>query len=141
MPRAKNTNRADRTPLGTHRSKLTVQDRDPAYQYRYINDSPGRVEQARAGGYEFVDDQKTGDTGETNTGLGSRTAVRAGTNADGSGMNAYLMRIPREFYEEDQAEKEKVNQKVDDAINGGAIEGEPGKEGRYVPSSGISYKP
>ena len=141
MPRARKPNRAERTPLGSFRSKLTVADKDPAFVYRWINDSPGRVEQAQAGGYEHVNDATTGETGETNTDVGSRTSSIVGRSEDGKGMRGYLMRIPKDFYDADQADKQKVNDAVDEAISGGSVEGEPGKEGVYVPKSGISYQP
>jgi hypothetical protein len=141
MPRARKDKRAERTPLGSFRTKLNVADKDPAYEYRWVNDTPGRIEQAQAGGYEHVTDATTGETGETNTDVGSRTSSIVGRTEDGKGLRAYLMRIPKDFYDADQAEKQKVNDQIDEAIHGGSVEGEPGKDGVYVPKSGISYQP
>ena len=137
MPRARSQNRAERVPLGSHRSKLSVADKDPNYAYRWFNDQPGRLEQAEKAGYEFVNDAATGETGDANTDLGSRTSTVVDRR---EGVRGYLMRIRKEWYDDDQASKQKVNDEVDRSILGGSLDGEPGKDGRYIPDSGISIK-
>ena len=46
------------------------------------------------------------------------------------------MRIPKEWYDEDQAEKQKEPDRVDEAIGKGQLEERPG-DNRYIPDSGI----
>ena len=137
MPRTRQNKRAERTPLGGFRQRLSVSEdqKEDGYVYRWMNDTPGRLEQAEQAGYEYVDNAKAGDTGESNTDLGSRTSAVVDKR---EGTRAYLMRIRKEWYDEDQAAKESVNKQVDDAILGGKV---AESEGQYVPSGGISYKP
>ena len=100
--------RVQRTPIGT-RNILTVKGKDPAYAYRYVNDIDDRVSQFQEAGYELVQDE-TAQSGDKRvnaaSSLGSSKAV-----AVGQGTKAYLMRIKREWYEEDQARK--LNQVAD----------------------------
>jgi hypothetical protein len=84
------------------RNVLTINKKDPNYHYRIVNDTPGRVEELKAWGYEVVTDTgiNVGENeGNTSLGTGARTHV-------GSGMQAILMRTRKEFYEEDQKAKQ-----------------------------------
>jgi hypothetical protein len=94
--------RVQRTPIGT-RNILTVKGKDPNYVYRYVNDVDDRVSQFQAAGYELVEDNEVqvGDKRiNSATSLGSKKHVSVG-----QGTKAYVMRIKREWYEEDQAAK------------------------------------
>lgn len=139
MPRTRQTDnkRAKRVPLGSLRQKLHVPEelKEDGYHYHWFNDIPGRLEQAGQAGYEFVGGTPTGEAGDTNTDIGSRTSTVVDR---AEGTRAYLMRIPKEYYDEDQAAKQAVNDRVDEAIMGGKV---AESEGQYVPKSGISYKP
>jgi len=63
----------------------------PGYQRRWINDTPGRLQQAEAGGYSYVSE----DPNAKSTDVGSRTSRVVGKDESGQGMRAYLMEIPR----------------------------------------------
>lgn len=95
--------RPQRTPLGA-RNRLTVSGKDPNFVYRWINDQEDRVERAKEAGYELV--PKSGHA------VGDPRAAEASpmgaftSKAVGGGTTAYLMRIPKEYYEEDQAAKQ-----------------------------------
>ena len=94
--------RVQRTPIGT-RNILTVKGKDPAYNYRYVNDIDDRVAQFQEAGYELVQDDaaQSGDKRvNAASSLGSSKAVSVG-----QGTKAYLMRIKREWFDEDQARK------------------------------------
>lgn len=95
------TKRPKRTPLGA-RARLSFGKQDPNFVYRVINDQDDRLLQAQEAGYEFViGDEKLGDTRVAEGGaIDSRISKPVGNNTRG-----YLMRIPKEFYEEDQAAK------------------------------------
>ncbi len=95
--------RPKRTPLGM-RNRLTFKDLDPAYNYRIINDKDDRIKQAQIGGYEFVEStEQLGDLRVAEaTKIGSRVSKPVG-----HGMTGYLMRIKKEWYDEDQTEKQK----------------------------------
>lgn len=98
---------AKRIPVSGNKNVMTVADRDPNYMYRWVNDNrDGRIDRFKQGGYEFVEknDHEVGDrTAETSTGATSLV-----TKMVGKDVTAYLMRIPMEFYEEDQEAKIKA---------------------------------
>ncbi|MGL5076719.1 MAG: hypothetical protein ACRDBG_12975 [Waterburya sp.] len=84
-------------------NKLRVQGKDPNYEYRFVNDFEGRIEQLQEQGYEIVDQKnvKVGDKRvEANRGEGSKTHLNVG-----QGTKAFLMRIKKEWYQEDQLAK------------------------------------
>jgi hypothetical protein len=92
-----------RQPLG-QRNRLTFRgDMEEGYNYRVINDKDARLQDALDGGYEFVHSkEKLGDdSAAEGTAMDSRVAKPVG-----GGTTGYLMRIPNEFYEADQAAKE-----------------------------------
>lgn len=95
--------RAKRIPVGGPRDLLTISNKDPNYVYRFVNDTPGRIQRFLEGGWEIVNHeselgQKTVDSG---TRLGS-----AVTKMVGGTVTAVAMRIPKEWYDEDQAAKQ-----------------------------------
>lgn len=128
--------RNKRVPFGVARSKLSVAKLIEGYHLRWINDEPGRLQQAMNGGYSFVepsevDWEENGDT---------KVKVLGGAKKDGSALYIYLMKIPMEFHLEDVAEAQGNVDKIDSAILQGQSDREGG-DGRYVPKGGISYKP
>lgn len=114
--------RRKRVPLGVHHSKMTVpSDLIPdTHVGRWINDDDNRINQAVAGGWDFVtrtnNSHVGGDHNDKNTDIGSRISQVVGTKKGGDIMRAYLMKIPREWYEEDQARKQKDVDMIDEAI-------------------------
>lgn len=93
-----------RTPIQGGRNVLTVQGKEPGFVYRVVNDDGDRVSQFEAQGYEIVTDSniKVGDRRVANpTKSGSPNEVSVG-----GGKKAFVMRIPQEFYDEDQAAKQ-----------------------------------
>lgn len=146
-PEARGRNTADtrreRIPFGVPQSRLTVANKDPAFVYRWVNDDGrGRLDLAIQGGYEFVESeagQKVGSgSADGNSDVGSRVSRIVGTNEKGGGMRAYLMRIKREFYEEDQRRKQKEGPDfVEAAIRRGTLN-QSGDDKRYIPTEGIS---
>lgn len=104
--------RVKRTPIGS-RNKLSVSDRDPNYHYRIVNTNmegkEDRVEMFKEQGYEVVPNTNVGDKSvdrPSRLGSGSEISV-------GQGVKAVLMRIPKEYFEEDQAAKQ---QRIDDSV-------------------------
>ena len=93
--------RPQRPPLGA-RNRLTFGQQDPNYVYRVINDQDDRLQKAQEAGYEFVvSDQKLGDERAAEGGkIDSRVSKPVG-----NGVRGFLMRIPREYYNEDQQAK------------------------------------
>lgn len=95
--------RPTRTPVSGARDVLAVQNQDPNYVYRWVNDTEGRLEKFKAAGYEPVtsDLEVGGKTVDRNSKLGSVI-----TKSVGGKVTAVLMRIPREWYDEDQKAKQ-----------------------------------
>ncbi len=98
--------------LGGFTLKLTAPQREGYYR-RFFVDRPGRLEDAVAAGYAFVQDPKAklGENPDDITsqgGLDSRISKRVGTNEDGTPQMAYLMEMPQDWYRENQDEKDAV---------------------------------
>lgn len=135
--------RKERVPLGILRTKLRADQRE-GFSRRWINDKPGRLDDAVAAGYGFVadpeDDLKVGDGSDVAqvAGVGTVISRTVGVHEDGRPMRAYLMEIEKDLYDEDQAEKQRLLDEKESAIRQGQDErGKPGRDGRYVPATGI----
>ena len=98
--------RAKRTPLNV-RNRLSVKDKDPNFHYRIVNttdhNGADRIEAFKEAGYE-IDPVNNGNVGDKRVdaapGLGSTPEFSVG-----QGKKAIVMRIKREWYDEDQAAK------------------------------------
>jgi len=122
--------RRKRTPLG-HQDQKLARVASKGMVGRWINDVGNRIALALQGDWTHVM-ESTGPDGEEKP-----VSMVVGTREDGGPLTAYYMEIPDKFYREDQAEKQKQVDVIDDAIRHGNIEGEVGKDGRYVPKGGI----
>ena len=140
---SRRVDRKARVPLGVPRRKLSS-DLRPGYVRRWINDAVGRLEEAQAGGYQFVQSAIVGDVPGDVTeqaGIGLQVSRIVGKDETGGPITAFLMEIPQEFYDEDQAEKNDVICKMENSLRRGADNhGAPGKDGRYVPKDGIKIE-
>lgn len=139
--------RTKRVPLGTLRSKLTIPEDfvdKKRFQPRWVVDRPGRIDNAMAGGYTFVQDSNmTVEVGEGTDGrdkMSTAVCRTVGTHEGGAPMKAYLMKIRREWYEKDQRDKQAEVDKTDESIKQGTVASQPGDK-RYIGSQGITYKP
>ena len=116
--------RVQRTPVGT-RNILTVAGKEPGYEYRIINDSGDRVAEFLEAGYELVKENsiKVGDkrvNKSSSEGSVSQISV-------GQGQKAFVVRIKKEWYDEDQALKQlKVNE-LEASTKSKALDGTYGK--------------
>lgn len=136
----------DRVPFGGHRTKLQLSAEDQkGFEERgmvtyWFNDRDGRVERALSGGYEYVNPDHARSIGVFSinddhdlSGKVSKVVSKGG----GEPVTAYLMEISREFYDEDQAAKEVINMRTDDAINAGKPGGNT-VENQYVPKGHVN---
>lgn len=102
------SSRPVRVPV-SGRNILTVKGKDPGFEYRVVNDEGDRVERFREGGYEFVrtDSVKVGDNRvSVPSSEGSVKQVSVG-----QGLKGYVMRIKKDWYDEDQTSKQqRVNE-------------------------------
>ena len=91
----------------------------------WCNDVEGALEQAQAGGYSFVTPKEVGETRD-----GSQVKRLVGTKKDGSPLYAYLLKIPQEWHEEDNAQKAEIDDAFERAIKRGKLE-EGRNDNRY----------
>lgn len=125
--------------------KLTV-DMDKLdtknFTHRWANDVPGRLRNlTELDDYEFVE-----IPGQSSANEGNKVAHHAGLGANNSSMRSYLVRKPKQWYDDDQREKQKPLDDIDHQIKRGtlaksddraaAIAGEHG----YVPEGSISIR-
>lgn len=126
------------------RQKLAVTSEIPGFRLAWVNDSVGRIHDAQEGGYDFVTQEEIGleynNVTSRNSDMGTKVSTTVGINEDGTPLIAYLMKIHQEHYEEDFNESQAYLDRIDSAIKGGNIEGQVGRDGRYVPKEGIKIK-
>jgi len=111
-------------PVGT-RNVLTVAGKDPNYEYRIINDSGDRVQEFLDAGYELVDADsvRVGDK-RVNTAKAEGSIAQLSV---GQGQKAFVVRIKKEWYEEDQRAKMKKVDDLEAATKAKALDGTYGK--------------
>ena len=108
-----------------NRGPLAVRGKEDGYHYRFVNDVDDNVLSFKEGGYEIVQDKDVsiGDKRvNVPTAEGSVKSISVG-----GGMKSVLMRIPQDWYDEDQAEKEVAIQEQESAIKKEALSGNYGK--------------
>ena len=114
-PSREQSGRKERIPVSASRAPLSVRGADHEnYYYRFVNDVNDRIARFIDGGYVFVtkDGVEVGEpTVDTSPGLDTRVKRPVG-----QGVYAYLMRLPRELWNEDQKAKQRELDLIDDAI-------------------------
>jgi len=93
-----------RVPIGARRDITAVKDQDPNFKYRFVNDKPGRVEMFKEAGYELVESAKIGDSSVD----GTHTESGVVSKDMGKGDTAYLMKQRKDWFLDDQTEKQKI---------------------------------
>lgn len=93
--------------IGGHRGRLNIRGTlDPAYEYRIVNDKDAgdRIGWFKDNDWEIVNnsDLEVGDK-KVDKPTAEGTPVKISV---GQGMHAYLMRKPKEWFDEDQAFKQ-----------------------------------
>ena len=117
--------RVARKPLTQRGPQAIAGDKNPEFEYRFVNDTGSRIQNFKAAGYEFVtgDDLIVGDNRVSDaTDLGSAKRV-----ISNDGTTSYLMRIKRDWYEEDQASKAAAIKEQEAAMKQEASAGMYGK--------------
>ena len=123
--------------------KLTVEHKIEGYHLHILNDTPGRIQAALDGGYEFVRPEELLSVKENvtsrNTDVGDKVRFLVNPSAKEGEQYGYLMKIKQEWFEEDQQALQEKNNQIDEAIRSGRnLKGS--SEGFYTPNGGISYK-
>lgn len=118
--------RVARTPVG-QRNILTVKGKDPNYEYRIVNDVDDRVTQFQDAGY-VIDGDEAVDVGDKRASSGSGYAPGSKKMFSvGGGIKAFVMKIKKEWYDEDQAEKQRKADAQEASIKEKALSGTYGE--------------
>jgi hypothetical protein len=133
--------RRNRGAFNGTRGKLQVGHQIPGYHLYFFNDEPGRIQAALDAGWEFVSPEEVGyassNVTNRNTDLGSgRVSVVGGKNDQGHPQQQVLLKIRQDWWEEDQAEIQRRNDKTDASIRKGKV-GDIDSTGFY--DAGIKY--
>lgn len=106
--------RATRKPLHQRGPLAISGEKDPNFEYRFVNDRGSRISNHQEAGWELVEDANlvVGDSRVKDAAtLGTAKAV---TSDDGT--VSYLMKIKKEYYEEDRAAKQAINDEQEKAL-------------------------
>ena len=139
-PGTDGSTRRKRGVFNGSKGKLSVDANIPGYHLHIMNDDKTRIQDALDNGYAFVTPEeveglsdnvvsKNGDLGD------SRIRFLVGSRDKGDPMYGYLMKIRQEWYDEDQAELQAKNDKIDAAIRKGNVTGNDPM--MYIPREGI----
>ena len=118
--------RPRRTPL-TRRNRLSVQNKEPGFVYRIVNDVDDRVSQMQESGYELCEKAQVGAIGDKRVDNTASIGSIAHFSV-GQGTKAVVMRIRDEWYKEDQTVKQQEVNAIEAAMNQ-----ESREAGDYVP--------
>ena len=97
------SNKLDRVPVSGLRDILTVEGKDPAFHYHWVVDTDeqgGRIMKFKRGGYDLVPSSEVE--------IGQDTVYKSKQDGNivrlptGGGKHSYLMKIKKEWYEQDQ---------------------------------------
>jgi hypothetical protein len=116
--------RVRRTPVGK-RNILSVVGKEDGYEYRFVNDTGDRVQSFMENGWETVpsDGVRVGDK-RIDAASPEGSVAKASV---GGGMKAVLLRIKKEYYEEDQLAKQSLVNASEEATRQKALDGTYGK--------------
>lgn len=107
--------RKPRSAFGSLQQKLAL-DKRPGYHRHWFNDTPGRIDEAKASGWTHVEDSD------------KRPVKRiVGQGRDRGGLLAYAMELPEVFWEEDMAHQAELARRPLDAIKGNPVPAKPGQ--------------
>ncbi len=106
------------------------------YQYRFVNDQPGRVAKLHSLDWDPAPEAAKPDTNS----MGSLASAHGGLDDDGRPFNTILMRKRKDWFEADQKEKQKPLDAMEEAIRRGNPNHSANKDlrgpGVYTPDTG-----
>lgn len=117
--------RPARRPVGTM-AKLVVHGKDPNFEYRFVNDTPGRVSMFKHAGWQLCTNDEV-DTGTFRAEEASELGSLAYSIVDGgTGMKAYVMKIHKDEYAEIQDSLEREASAQEETLQPNLADGEYG---------------
>lgn len=112
--------RKTRVPIGGDVLRLAVLNwPHPDYRPFWFNDKDARIQLAIQAGYDFVTVDELGDA--ASDGADNRVRRVVGKGDDGRPLYAYLMKIHKEFVEEDEAAREAKRAAVEAQTRAGTL--------------------
>lgn len=117
--------RVQRTSLKP-KGKMYVAGKDPDYEYRFVNNLDGKVEQRAEDGWEVVTKAELKQVGDKRVDNPSTEGAAQETYV-GHGHKAVLMKIRKDWYAEDQEAKQAIVDERENATKQEAQEGRYGK--------------
>lgn len=122
--RSSSTTRPKRVPVSGNRDILTVSGKDDAYEYRIVNDRDNRIQKFKDGGWEIADGDEQLSAGS----LGDASAMGSIKSKDvGQGTHGIVMKIKKEWYDEDQKAKSSHTDAKEAGLHQNDIQGGYGK--------------
>lgn len=112
------------------RNILTVSGKEPGYVYRIVNDVGDRVEMFKQAGYELVESEAV-QVGERRVNAASALGSKAQVSVDSTGTKAFVMRIPKEWYDEDQRAKQSDVDELERTIKKDALSKNELRDGKF----------
>ena len=112
-----------RKPLGSQRQKLDSAPIPGFHCHWFNDDDKGRIKDALEAGYEHIRDES-----------GKPVSKIVGTKPQGGPLIAYRMKLPTEWWQQDQNAKVVARRSRQESMQRGVTgRGGPGDDGRYVP--------
>jgi len=109
------------------RPKLSLIGKNPNFEYRYVNDTPGRISMFKHGGWELCTNEEV-DTGNFRAEEASELGSLAYAIVDGgNGMKAYVMKIKKEWYDAFMNDHEDEVRKTEETLAPNSHDGEYGR--------------
>lgn len=141
-PRAKEERRERRMKPGdlvNPSVKLTLNedalDRD-TFEYRWVNDTPGRIAHMKRMDYDIVSDEAVKTDGN---GAGTVPTVHGGTGDDGKPYGMVLMAKYKDWHQDDQKRKQAALDQMDANIRRGTAHRASGEND--LAEDGVTYTP
>ena len=126
-PASDGATRKRRNSFNGTEAKISVNQQIPGYHLHVFTDTGARIQEAIDTGYEFVTPEEVGGVSENvvsrNGDLGARIRYLVNPRAEGTEQYGYLMKQRQEWFEEDQAELQAKNNRIDAAIRKGKVTG------------------
>lgn len=102
--------RPARVPL--HRQNIITAGTRPGYVRRLVNDVDDRIDRFKLAGWTPVEGEQIGDPHSADP----SSLTSASVKSVGAGMKAVLMEIPEDVYNEDQRDKQKKVDALEEAM-------------------------
>lgn len=135
--RARRKSRGELTDDGRLRLSVPSERKDPAWEYRWVSDREMRIKQMLSQDWEFAPAETTGGD-ERDTGIGERVERIVNDRTVTKAEKGFLMRKPKEFFEEDRKRRIKDGEAVEQGMRRGALNNDQAQvENGYIPRSGM----